>query len=112
MLTWNVYISNFNTREIEIYNIFKHGSFLEDCQKNYKKNKENKEEFLENLKKDLKYYYWSKCEWEILLYPWVSKDNDKGLKIDVYDQIKMNWEQFCDYVWNNKDEFKVSRRKK
>ena len=24
-----------------------------------------------------------------------------GKKIDIYDQLQMNWQQFIDYVWNN-----------
>lgn len=30
-LEWNVFVENINRRQIEIYNIFNHGSFKKDC---------------------------------------------------------------------------------
>lgn len=47
------------------------------------------------------YYFWSKCEWEVLLTSWVhgGRDDAPELKIDVYYQLKMNWDHFVDYVW-------------
>lgn len=46
----------------------------------------------------MKYYFWSKCEWEIIICPWVGKADD--IKIDVYDQLMLNWDKFVDYVWS------------
>ena len=101
MLVWNVYYENFNKRKIETFNIFKHYRFWEDCIKNKKKNKNNKDNFVEQLRRDLRYYYWSKSEWEIILTSWsLRKDFDEE-KIDVFDQIELNWDRFVDYVWNN-----------
>lgn len=57
-------------------------------------------------------YYWSKCEWEIILSHWPPRKNAQELKIDVYDQVMLNWPIFCDYIWANKDEFKVRRERK
>ena len=70
MLCWNVYISNFNNREIETFNIFDHCSFYEACLKAKKKFKEDKEGFAEEVRRNLMYYFWSKCEWEIILDHW------------------------------------------
>lgn len=43
------------------------------------------------------YYYWSKCEWEVIVSAWPPRDgSDK--KIDVYSQLKANWEQFKNIV--------------
>lgn len=44
------------------------------------------------------YYFWSKTEWEVIVSPWVGKGGDE--KIDVYDQLKLNWDKFVDYVWS------------
>jgi hypothetical protein len=47
------------------------------------------------------YYFWSKAEWEIIISSWPNRDNDE-LKIDVFDQVMLNWEAFVDYCWSNK----------
>ena len=106
MLTWNVYIGNFNSREIEIHNIFDHWSFYADCLKNKKKNGKDREAFMEQLRRDLMYYYWSKCEWEIILQHWPTREDFRDEKVDVYDQVRLNWHAFTDYVWNNLKELK------
>lgn len=104
MLEWNVWWHSFNSKEIKTYNVFDHWGFMEDLKKNYKKNKKNKDAFLEKLRTDVMYWYWSKCEWEIVLAPWVGKADE--IKIDVYDQLKINWDKFCEYVWENRGELK------
>jgi hypothetical protein len=103
-LVWKVYADNF--KEIKQYNIFSHTRFAEDVKKDYKKYKDNFEEFKERLKRNLQYYFWSKCEWEIVLKPWVGRAEE--IKIDVYDQVYANFDVFTDYVWN----FYTSRRRK
>ena len=129
-LEWNVYTHNFNGKSIEKYNIFNHGRFTEDAKKELKKC-ETKEEFAEELRKDLFYYFGSKCEWEVVITSWVphitmseldrinaereeSKKKydrdpynlyvnpDISKKIDVYEQVRLNWDLFVDYVWSNK----------
>ena len=125
-----MYYHNFNGKSIEKFNVFAHSRFLENVKKNLKKC-ETKEEFAEELRKDLAYYFWSKAEWEVVITPWVphitmseldrlnkeredsfKKYNrepyslyvnpDVGEKIDVYEQIMLNWDLFVDYVWSNK----------
>ena len=72
MLIWNVYVGDFNTGKIKLYNIFNHYSFYNDCVKAKKKFKDDKEGFAEEVRRDLHYYFWSKCEWEIILDHWPS----------------------------------------
>ena len=48
------------------------------------------------------YYMWSKCEYEIILSPLTGRADD--IKIDVYDQIMMNFDRFVDYCWSFKSE--------
>ena len=112
MLEWNVYISDFNGKKIDTYNIFESSGLELDCKKNYKKNKDDRDAFLERLRKDLMYWYWSKCEWEIILSHWPPRKDAREEKIDVYDQIMLNWKLFGDYVWVHKDEFKTRRPRK
>ena len=112
MLTWNVYYDDFNHRCISTENIFDHGGFFEDCVKAAKKVHiredipEEKEAFLEEVRRSLMYYYWSKCEWEIILSGWPPSDKFREEKIDVYDQVRLNWDRFAEYVWANRREFK------
>lgn len=106
MLEWNVYISNFNQRSIEVHNIFNHHRFWEDCIKNKKKNKNNKEEFVKQLRADLQYYYWGKSEWEVTIHHWPDSDRMKNKKVDVYQQVRMNWDIFIDYLWEHRGELR------
>lgn len=48
------------------------------------------------------YYFWSKCEWEVLISPWVGGNDDEEIKVDVAWQIMNNWDVFVDYTWNNR----------
>ena len=99
-MKWIVYRYNINTEKIEAYNIFDHGSFNMEVEL-LLKSRCSKEKFSNKLKNILLYYFWSKAEWEILISPFISKDNAIE-KIDVYQQVIANWEQFADYCWRFK----------
>lgn len=99
---WNVYVYNINSGKIETYNIFNHGTFNMYCRKAIEESK-TKEEFAEQLKSELRYYFWSKCEWEIEIVDWLGAQK-QGLKTDVYKQVMLNFDVFVDYVWGFKNE--------
>ena len=46
------------------------------------------------LKCRASYMYWSKCEWEMILSDWPCEKNRQ--KIDVYEQIMMNFDLFVE----------------
>ena len=48
------------------------------------------------------YYFWSKCEWETIIYPWVG-DDKAAKKIDVFWQLENNWNRFVEYLWEMSD---------
>lgn len=48
------------------------------------------------------YYFWSKCEWEVLVTPWISPRESEKKKVDVCWQIMNNWDVFVDYTWANR----------
>lgn len=129
-LEYYVYYYNFNSHSIKKFNIFNHGRFLEDVKKDLKKY-DTKEEFAERLQGHLFYYYNSKCEWEVIITPCIprisiselnrlNEEREKTLKkynrepyslyvnpnvsekIDIYDQVMLNWDLFVDYVWQYK----------
>lgn len=141
-MRWNIYYYNVNANRIEIFNIFDHWSFREYTKKAAEQLK-TKEEFVEQLIRELRFYFWSKCEWELIveitednrifLIPWCGCRNPEDVKIDVtdnldldwksfaefhtnrqiyrnrakidvFDQVMMNWDLFIDYCWKNKSE--------
>ena len=111
MLEWNVYYHDWNHRELAVFNVFAHGSFYDECKKNARKNIHDYEAFKDQLRRDLMYYFWSKCEWEIILSAWIRKDSTKPIKIDVWDQVNLNWEVFCKYVWDHGAELRRREKK-
>lgn len=138
-LVWNVYDYSFCDRELRIFNVFNHGSFMPNVEKILKMDIP-KEEFSVLLRRQVQYYYWSKTEWECIItdtqphidsrelgriiddcYRKRSKDDppcrfshanlSDAIKIDVHDQIMLNWDAFVDYVWGFRKP-KKSRAKK
>lgn len=126
-MIWKVLCCRVSTGNIEEYNIFDHYRFCEDVKKLMNK-KLPKEEFAEDLRKEVAYYFRSKCEWEIYItgnpghldgeqinelmdkwdkcrrddghYPYYCSIEIKGSKkVDIYDQVRLNWQSFVDYVW-------------
>lgn len=103
MMEWNVVRDDMNTRQFKPFNIFNHYYFFEDCKKEYKKHKNNKEEFLSRVKRCLQYYFWSKCEWELILSPWPPRDEPQK-KVDAFGQVMLNWDRFSEYIWDHRKE--------
>lgn len=104
MLEWNVYVSDWNAKTIKPHNIFNHVRFMEDLRKAARKHKDDRDAFLREVDHLLHYYYWSKCEWEIVLSHWPPRKDFGGEKVDVWDQIALNWDRFIDYIWENRKE--------
>jgi hypothetical protein len=127
-LAYYVYIENINKRKIEKYNVLNDG-IVEEILKRTKDFKDKKS-FSEEVERIIMYHYWSRSEWEVILTDWPphmktaelaklnaevekhQKDYGKAPysltinlstaeKIDVYDQVMMNWNIFIDYVWEN-----------
>ena len=101
LIEWYVYYHDSNAQKIIRWNVFNHCSFKNEVNKILQE-KLNKEIFSEKLKREVMYYFWSKCEYEIILSPWTGRADD--IKIDVYDQIMMNFDRFVDYCWSFKSE--------
>ncbi len=90
---FNVIIKNINTDKIEVYNVFNHDLFRADCEKAWQEYliDHNIESFKKSVKSSLIYYFWAKYEWEIVVCGWNTEE-----KLDVYDQVTMNWDIFID----------------
>lgn len=109
MPTWNVIVHNINADRIETYNVFEHGGLRRDIAELAKKRK-TQAEFAEELRRSLCYWFWSKCEWEVLVSPWCGSRNVKPLKIDVYWQVMNNWDLFLAYAWANRKLLTASKK--
>ena len=103
-LVWNVYYHDFNANEIKVFNIFKHSKFVEYIKK-HKKKCETKEDFAEKVRRELFYYFGSKCEWEtiftnkdgrIIITPWVGRKEEAFM--DITDDETVNWVDFHDWM--------------
>lgn len=130
-MVWNVYREDFNRGAIVTYNIFDHGGFSQDVKRLLKEDI-SKDEFIERLRLSLYYYFGHKAEHEVVITSWpvyidkaeldrlnneyeecnnkwghypykINVSPDVGKKIDIYSQVMMNWEQFVEYVWSNKN---------
>ena len=94
-MEWNVYYYNQNNNKFEIFNVFRHSAFAHDINRVLKLGLDlavAKEE----IRKVLFYYFWAKCEWEIEISDWIG--GDARIKVDVYHQVMMNFDRFCEYV--------------
>lgn len=105
-LSWNVYVENINKQEIEVYNVFDHSSFKKDIIEAFNASWNESDiigsikVFKEKTESIALYYFWSKCEWEIILSDWPPTPEGKfnKKKISVYDQLKLNWNSFTNYI--------------
>ena len=101
-LEWNVYREDVNHKCFYKYNIFSHGGFVKSLKEMINKRNQNVDQdfdFNEELKRILKYYFWAKCEMELLLTDWPNQSFTE--KVDVYDQLELNWNRFVDYIYSN-----------
>ena len=103
-MQWNVFIEDFNRKHITTYNIFDHYSFRKSIKEECVQYIDNKEMFIHAIEMNLNYYFWSKCEWEIILSDWPPSKKFADKKVDVAEQAKLNWEIFSEYVWEHKYE--------
>lgn len=137
-LVYNVYMEDFNKREIKKFNVFNHYSFYNGLLKCKKKYKNQFNEFSNAVKELLCYYFWAKSEYEIILTSWppyvenkeidrlvaereehnkkYNKDPIRSLveltvaeKVDIYNQIMLNWDIFINYIWANLKLIKVKK---
>ena len=165
-LEWYVYNQDINAHEIKPYNVFNHGGFIKGLYQMFKDIKKEQTKYLkennleeplslresnkynkhmesfedEYLRKECGYYFWSKCEYEIVLTSWppyidvevidklkqeVEEHDSKwswkqqrinvpltiGDKIDIYDQLRLNWDSFKRYVFEHEKEIKKQYNK-
>lgn len=100
-LEWNVYYRTIGLEEIRTMNIFEHYGFMNAVKKSLKET-DTKEKFTRDLRCSLGYYFCGKCEWEIYLSADYELRENSLKKIDIYQQVILNFDKFVDYVWSFK----------
>ena len=100
---WYVYVEDTNNKSIKKFNVFHSLNFMTGCRKTFKKYKD-----LADIEKEIKswamYSFCSKCEYEVVVTGWI-RDEIKR-KIDVYDQLMLNWDSFFEYLIKHKAVFR------
>ena len=86
-IPFNVIIDDVNAQEFKAYNVM---SYFLCCYDTTKIDKRPKtfEEFKEFVKSKSMYLYWARCEYELVLKPWVGLHSEK--KVDVHWQLMHN----------------------
>ena len=95
---WNVWIWNFNNDSLEHYDIVP--MLLRELKSLRKEDfPMDKKSMNKELKSWSRYHFWSKCEYEMIVQDFHKKDNEE--KVDVYDQLMLNWDTFSEAFWKN-----------
>ena len=129
-LHYYVYRENLNRRKVEKYNVLNDGIVDEIKKRMEEQHISDKKKFEEAVEQILMYHYWSRSEYEIIMTSWppyitieeyhrlekeladrMEKMNREPYamnvelrvseKIDIYDQVMMNWNIFINYIWEN-----------
>ena len=64
---WYVFRESRNSSQIINYNIFQHCKFVMECAQDIKKYKNDYFTLELRIKHKLQYYFWSKCEMEVII---------------------------------------------
>lgn len=97
---WNVLLHDWNANDVRVCNVL--STRREDYIKKFKKKCATKEEFAKFLKMDFQWQYWSRSEYEMILYieddrvylePWCG--TFKEGRIDITDGDTLNWPVFA-----------------
>ena len=60
-----------------------------------------KEVMAEEIKAELMYHFWVRSEYEVVIKEWIGKK--AAIKVDIYQQLMLNWDRFIDYCWSQRD---------
>ena len=95
-LEWNVWRDELNTNKIQPFNVFNHYSFNKAVTNIFNK-RLHIDEFEKMIDKEVM-FFWCRAEYEVM----ISGLFERGVKtkIDIYTQLKLNWDRFIDYLWN------------
>ena len=58
----------------------------------------DREKLSEIIESTLRWQFWSRCEYECIVSSWPPVEYDPQVKLDVFTQVKINWDRFMDYI--------------
>lgn len=131
-LVWNVIAEDWNTGigYVNVFNY--NWPFRAYVYRAYRDYKDDFDNFSKEVRSALMHEYWSRTEYEVVVTSWpcgineqeverlskeVAKQKaeyptgihqrvypklERAVKIDIYDQVMMNWDLFINYLWENK----------
>ncbi len=102
--SWKVLLFDINSYKLVEHDILK---YREKLVKELKKKCITKEEFVDKLFRDFMWQYWSRCEYEMLIYienervfvqPWVGCRNPDEARVDVTNREDFDWQKFAEVM--------------
>ena len=102
---WYVFRESRNSSQIINYNIFQHCKFVMECAQDIKKYKNDYFTLELRIKHKLRYYFWSKCEMEVIISD-LSSTGRVERKVDIFEQVFLNWDVFYEYFWEHRNDIR------
>ena len=84
-IPFNVIIDDVNAQEFKSYDVM---PYFIRCYEGTKDRPKTYEEFKSFIERWSRYMNWSRCQYELVLKPWVGHDNEQ--KVDVHWQLMNN----------------------
>ena len=106
--SWKAFIFDDNSDKLVEHDVLK---YREKFVKELKKKCSTKEEFVDKLMRDFMWQYWSRTEYEMLIYiendrvfvqPWIGCREPKDYRVDVTDYSDFDWTKFAELMVYNK----------
>lgn len=124
-LEWFVFLHDWNSKDIRPFNVFNSARFYDGLlriKKSMKKKPLDFDAFSKELNSIAMYSFWAKCEYEIIITDLTCTIDNEELrrlqkvdedsrveyvnlachkKVDIYEQLKLNWDKFAGYIFEN-----------
>ncbi len=97
-MEWYVLNYDFNKKKVETFNIFRNAVFVKNVQE-LVNNYLTFDDFVEKLKSEIKYNFWSRREYEISVGDAFCKEEELE-KWDIANQVLPNIEILANYIIN------------
>lgn len=100
-MEWNVYYHDTNKDTVDVVNIFERCGLEKFVRQLFQDKMLTKEVMAEEIKAELMYHFWARSEYEVVIKEWIGKK--AAIKVDIYQQLMLNWDRFIDYCWSQRD---------
>lgn len=106
--SWKACLFDINSDKLVEHDVLK---YREKLVKDLKKKCATKEEFIDKFFRDLMWQYWSRCEYEMLIYfendqvfvqPWVGCKNPDEARVNMTNRADFDWPKFAEVMIQSK----------